>query len=242
MGAVVRTTGSRAGIAVMGAVALFGVLAPAAARQAPAPSRDISGYWELSFDSRRVPAANLVPGVTPAMVAERQRKDAHAIRWCNTLGLPLAMDSGRPLDIRQGTMAVIIVPENPVAAPRFLYLNRAEHVSEEIFDPTTSGDSVARWEGDTLVVDTVGFHPDRGVASIPGGGYRTATSRLVERYRLVDGGSVLAVSFTWSDPNMFRTPHSYEFRYHRLPRDYEPRPWLPCDPYNEERARFLEQK
>lgn len=200
---------------------------------------DLSGYWELSFDSRRVPPAQLVPSVTPAMIAERARRDAHAIRWCNILGMPLVTDNGRPLDIRVGTTAVIIVPEN-ASGPRYLYLNRTAHVSEDIFDPTTYGDSIARWEGDVLVVDTIGFHPDRGVTAIPGGGYRTATSRLVERYRLVDGGSVLSVVFTWTDPNMYLTPHTYEFRYYRLPSNYEARTWLPCDAYNEIRTKFLE--
>jgi hypothetical protein len=171
--------------------------------------------------------------------AERARKDAYAIRWCNLLGMPFIMDSGRPLDIRQGRTAVIIVPEH-ASGPRYLYLNRSTHVGEDVFDPTTYGDSVARWEGDTLVADTIGFHPDRGITAIPGGGYRTATSRLVERYRLLENGNVLSVVFTWTDPKMFRTPHTYEFRYYRLPADYEPRTWLLCDPYNEERTEFLE--
>lgn len=225
-------------VAALIALGTAGSGAGAQERSGAAPL-DLSGYWELSFDSRRVPRADLVPNVTPAMIAERAGKDAHAVRWCNILGLPLIMDNGRPLDIRQGTSAVIIVPEN-ASGPRYLYLNRATHISEDIFDPTTYGDSIARWEGDTLLVDTVGFHPDRGVTAIPGGGYRTATSRLVERYRLLDGGSVLSVVFTWTDPNMYRTPHSYEYRYYRLPRNYEARTWLPCDPYNEIRAKFLE--
>lgn len=199
---------------------------------------DISGFWELSFDSRRIPPADLLPNVTAALQAERAVRDAYAIRWCNILGVPFIMDSGRPLDIRQGKTAVIMVPENP-SPPRFLYLNRTSHISEDIFDPTSYGDSIARWDGDTLVVDTMGFHPDRGVTAIPGGGYRAATSRLVERYRLLENGNVLSVVFTWTDPNVFRTPHTYEFRYYRLPPGYEPRLWLPCDPYNEERARFL---
>jgi hypothetical protein len=149
------------------------------------------------------------------------------------------MDTGRPLDIRQGHTAIIIVAEN-ASPPRYLYLDRAAHIGEDIFDPTTYGDSVARWDGDTLLVDTVGFHPDRGVASIPGGGYRTAKSRLVERYRLVENGNVLSVVFTWTDPRVFTTPHTYEFRYYRLPASYEARTWLPCDPYNDERAKFLD--
>jgi hypothetical protein len=221
-------------------ITVAGVQAPAANTTPRAAAHpDLSGFWELSFDSRKVPAANLVPAVTRAALAARAKKDADAIRWCNILGVPFIMDSGRPLDIRQGRMAIIIVPEN-ASPPRYLYLDRAAHIGEDIFDPTTYGDSIARWEGDTLLVDTVGFHPDHGVAGIPGGGYRTATSRLVERYRLLEEGSVLSVVFTWTDPKMFRTPHSYEFRYYRLPAGYEARTWLPCDPYNEGRARFLE--
>jgi hypothetical protein len=179
--------------------------------------------------------------VTPAMIAEKAKRDAHAIRWCNTLGLPFIMDHGRPLDIRMGATAVIIVPETYLS-PRYLYLNRKTHIGEDIFDPSTYGDSIAHWEGSTLVADTIGFHPDRGITAIPGGGYRTATSRLTERYSLLENGQILSVAFTWTDPNMFRTPHTYEFRYQRLPASYEARPWLGCDPYNEARAKFLEGK
>ena len=203
-----------------------------------APANDISGFWELSFDGRKIPQANLVPKVTPAMIAEKARRDAYAIRWCNTLGLPFIMDNGRPLDIRMGATAVMIVPELYLS-PRYLYLNRKTHIGEDIFDPSTYGDSIARWEGSTLVVETVGFHPDRGITAIPGGGYRTATSRLTERYTLLENGQILSVVFTWTDPNMFRTPHTYEFRYQRLPSSYEPRPPLACDPFDQERTRFL---
>ena len=200
---------------------------------------DISGFWELSFDSRKVPQASLLPTVTRARIDARAKADAHAIRWCNLLGMPFLMDSGRPLDIRVGATAVILVPEN-ASAPRYLYLNRSTHIDNDIYDPSTNGDSIARWEADTLVVDTVGFHGERGVATIPGGGFRTDTSRLVERYRLLRDGAVLSVTFTWTDPKVFRAPHTYEFRYNRLPASYEARVWAPCDPYDAERALFLE--
>jgi hypothetical protein len=213
--------------------------APSAGASAPVAAHDLSGFWELSFDSRRVPAANLLPTITPAMLAQHRRNDAKAVRWCNLLGVPFVMDSGRPLDIRQGATTIVIAPEN-ATSPRHLYLDRAAHISAEIFDPTTVGDSIARWEGDTLVVDTVGFHPDRGITSIPGGGFRTATSRLVERYTLLEDDNVLMVSFTWTDPKVFRAPHTYQYWYYRLPANYEPRTWLPCDPYDDLRTKFLE--
>ena len=80
-------------------------------QQQPA-APDISGFWELSFDSRNVPRANLLPTITRAKLDAHAKRDAYAIRWCNLLGVPFIMDPGRPLDIRQGATAIIIVPEN----------------------------------------------------------------------------------------------------------------------------------
>ena len=211
--------------------------APASRTAAAAPVRDISGFWALSFDSRMVPTAKLLPRVTRAMIDLHARRDVHAMRWCNLLGMPFIMDSGSPIDIRQGPTTIIIAPENN-PAPRYLYLNR-KHVDPNVYDQTTSGDSIANWEGDTLVVDTIGFHATRGVTSIPGGGFKTDKSHLVERYRLLENNEVLSVTSTWTDPTVYAAPHTYEFRYRRLPTTYEPVSTWPCDPYNETRAQFL---
>jgi hypothetical protein len=198
--------------------------------------QDISGYWELPFDGRSVPRADFASDVTPAVLATQAKKDMKAIRWCNSLGMPFLMDSGRPLDIRQGKNQVIIAPEVN-ASPRHFYLNHP-HQNPETFDPTTVGDSIAHWEGDLLIVDTVGFDGNRGVTAIPGGGFRTSASHLTERYRLLSGGRVLSVTFTWEDPKVYAKPHTYEFRYSRITGRYEPRPALGCNPYDEERTKF----
>ena len=226
---VVAVVMSAQGPQVRGAVA-------SAAPASDAP--DISGFWALSFDSRKVPPAKLAPGVTRTMLDLHARKDVHAIRWCNLLGTPAVMDTGTPLDIRQGTTAIIIALENN-SAPRYLYLNRKDHISKDIYEESTNGDSVAHWEGDTLVVDTIGFHATRGVTSIPGGGFKTENSHLVERYRLFESGSVLSVISTWTDPKVFRLPHTYESRYYRMPKHYEPLFAFSCNPYDEVRADFL---
>jgi hypothetical protein len=229
--------------ALVVASASAGAQTPPSSRAVPsvAPStstaRDISGFWALSIDGRKVPPAKLLPRVTKALLDLHARQDVHAIRWCNPVGMPLIMDSGSAIEIRQGPTTIFIAPENSLV-PRYVYLNR-KHVSAEIYDPSTSGDSVASWEGDTLVVDTVGFHPTHGVTSIPGGGFRTDKTHLVERYRLAENGEVLSVRFTWTDPTVFSAPHTYEYRYRRLPPTYEPAGMWPCDPYDEERAQFL---
>ena len=196
----------------------------------------ISCFAQLSFDGRNVPRAELAAGVTPAVLAEQARKDAHAIRWCNFQGLPAAMDSPRPINIRQGRREVVVNFET-VAAPRHIYL-RASHPNMDEFDPTTSGDSIARWDGDTLVVDTLGFDGAKGLTAIPGGGFRCA---IASRRALPPdrGGRVLSVTSTWEDPAVFKQPHTYEFRYVRASAHYEPEPPLACDPFDDERAAFL---
>jgi len=218
--------------AVLGWVLLSGM---ASAQGRP----DLSGFWELTYlDSQHVPRAQLAPRVTRAALDAQAAKDFKAIRWCNILGMPSIMSSPRPLDIRQTDRVVVIAAEIN-AATRYVYLDRAAHISKDIFDPTTNGDSIGRWEGDTLVVDTVGFDPNKGVTAIPGGGFRTANTHLVERYRLINDGSLLSVTFTWQDPGVYRVPHRYEFRYARLPRDYEARLPVGCDPFDEGRTAFL---
>ena len=204
---------------------------------APFDPHDISGFWTLPPDGKKIPQAKLVPRITKAMLDLHTRRDIHAMRWCNLPGTPFAMDSGTPIDIRVGPTTIIVAPEND-PAPRYLYLGR-KHVGSDVYDNSTNGDSIANWEGDTLVVDTVGFHATRGITSIPGGGFKTDKSHLVERYRLLDNGNVLSVTFTWTDPTVFAVPHSYEFHYRRLPSTYEPIPLPPCDPYDETRAAFI---
>ena len=210
---------------------------------ASAQQPEISGNWELQAGGRRVPEARLTAGVTRAVMDGIAAKDAHAMRWCHALGIPFTMaDNGRPIEIRQGSRYVTVVAESTLAPVRYLYLNRKTHINKDEFEPTTGGDSVARWEGDTLVVETIGFSGVKGMLSIPGGGYRTEATRLTERYRLLNNGNVLAVSFTWEDPAVFAAPHTYEYRYQRLPPTYEPRQPLPCDAFDEERVAFLEKK
>jgi len=220
-----------------GVAGAFGASGRGGAMAAQFDPHDLSGYWELGSEDKSVPAAELVPGVTKAVLDRVALTDAVSMRWCRPLGLPAVMDNGRPLDIQQGKWEILIAPEAN-ASPRHLYFNRA-HIDAKIFDPASMGDSVAHWEGDTLIVDTIGFHPTDGRMTIPGGGFRTENSHLVERYKLLKNGSVLSVTFTWTDPKVYRTPHAYEYRYTKAPAKYEPRNGIPCDPFDAERTEFV---
>jgi hypothetical protein len=201
---------------------------------------DLSGYWELVPDGRSTPQAELVPGITKATLEKVANEDVISERWCRPIGLPAMMDNGRPLEIQQGRWEIVIVAEANTA-PRHIYTSRPEHINADIFDPSSIGDSIGHWEGDTLVVDTVGFHPKNGRMIIPGGGFRTESSQLVEHYKLIKNGSYLSGTFTWTDPKVYRTPHTYEFWYMRVPGKYEPHQAAACDPWDDDRTAFVER-
>jgi hypothetical protein len=65
--------------------------------------------------------------------------------------------------------------------------------------PRWTGDSRGRWEGDTLVVETINF---RRETSLPGS---SAATRLVERFTRVDPGTV-RYEFTVTDPTTYTRP------------------------------------
>jgi hypothetical protein len=196
---------------------------------------DISGYWELRYDSFLVPAA-LLTTQAAADQPNQMRRDIESVRWCINVGVPALMEDRAPLDIRQSPTVIGIVAKSP-SSVRYIYTDGRNHPDKDDFDPTTNGHSIGSWEGDTLVVDTVAFN-DRGVRSIPGGGVRTPNSHLTERYRLLEGGQQLSVTFTWEDPTVFQKPHTYEFRYYKVRQISEPRVYN-CNPNDAERAKFL---
>jgi hypothetical protein len=83
--------------------------------------------------------------------------------------------------------------------------------------PTWYGESVGHYEGDTLVIDTIGLS-DKMVLDV----YRTPhTDKLhvVERWRIIDGGKMMEATFTVEDPDAFYEPWSGMRRYRRAERE-----------------------
>ena len=68
-------------------------------------------------------------------------------------------------------------------------------------DPTWMGSSVGRWDGDTLVVDAIGFNDKTEVH----GFMHTDALHVVERFRRLENGS-LQYDVTVEDPNLWQTP------------------------------------
>jgi len=69
-------------------------------------------------------------------------------------------------------------------------------------DPSYLGDSVAHWEGDTLVVDVVGFNNLSWFAS--GGRFHSEAMHVIERF--TRDGDMLKYEVTVEDPNVLTKP------------------------------------
>ena len=106
---------------------------------------------------------------------------------------------------------VVIVMEM-IHEARLIPLDGRPHVSDDIRQ--WLGDSRGRWEGDTLIVETVGFNN-----RLDGGEYQPShiiqtghrgpggTLRLIERFRLVDANTI-DYWFTVDDPKTFTRPYT----------------------------------
>ena len=84
----------------------------------------------------------------------------------------------------------------------------------ENLEPSWYGESVGHYEGDTLVVDTIGFNDITDIDN-----YRTRhTTKLhiVERFRVIEDGSVLEVVIQVEDEGAFTTPWSAVRRFRRV--------------------------
>ena len=90
---------------------------------------------------------------------------------------------------------------------RIIRLNNSEHMSGM---NKWMGDSVGRWEGDTLVVETRGFNPQQS--------FRGASENLIvtERFNRVSISEIL-YRFTVEDPTVFSQPFTGELIFNARP-------------------------
>jgi hypothetical protein len=223
--------------AVFGACVMLGVViavAASACSSAPAqtPERSkpsqlgFTGVWVAvgTFDNPAGPPpwSNTLWPAEPPFTAKgaaesRRLTESRDIVACQPGGPIFAMwEYGLfPIEILEAPDRLLIKPEN-IALPRRIYLDGREHPAD--LDPTWMGHSIGRWDGDVLVVDTIGTNgktrPINGVGSNAQISSEDAKPRLpvsaelhlVERLRLVANGQVLEDEMTITDPVMYTSP------------------------------------
>lgn len=95
---------------------------------------------------------------------------------------------------------------------RQIFLDGRSHPSD--VNPTWMAHSIGKWEGDTLVVDTVGFHDRSWIGVYP----HTEMLHMIERYRRVDFGH-LEVLVTFEDPGAFTKPWNMNLTWDLAPQE-----------------------
>ena len=86
-------------------------------------------------------------------------------------------------------------------------------------NPSWYGESVGHYEGDSLVIDTIGLNT-KTVVDI----YRTPHTEnlhVVERWHLIDGGKTMEATFTVDDPGSFYKAWTARRHYRRVDQDFE---------------------
>jgi hypothetical protein len=129
------------------------------------------------------------------------RPPANSNTTCWPDGLPSILSVSRIQILQLPDEITIIYADDQQA--RHIYLNEAH---PNPLARSWYGHSVGHFEGNTLVVDTFGFH-DRVEATVDN--YGTPASdglHIVERFYMLNDGNRLHVDFTVDDPNSFKKP------------------------------------
>jgi hypothetical protein len=92
---------------------------------------------------------------------------------------------------------------------RFVYMNQ-QHPKN--LQPSWLGHSVGHWEGDTLVIDTVGFDTRTDFSD---GVLHSPKLHIIETYRLIDNGAHLEGTYTYIDPDAYTAPYTVVRKFQR---------------------------
>ena len=159
------------------------------------------------YGSAGLPAGTTAPPLKPGAEKFRIVRGPDDIRGrttlttgndCKPLGIPQTYITPYPFQIVQTPKLVVIIYEYPNAVRWIPVDGRKQEVDP---DPTWMGTSVGRFDGDTLVVDAIGFNDKTEVH----GFMHTEALHVVERFRLLPDGN-LQYDVTVEDPNVWQTP------------------------------------
>ncbi|MCP5144593.1 MAG: hypothetical protein H6978_07185 [Gammaproteobacteria bacterium] len=123
-----------------------------------------------------------------------------------------AINEVRAIELHENTV-VFLHDNSGDKATRTVYLDQASHPAD--LAPSLMGHSIGHWEGDTLVVDTIGYtaHSSGTFSSVPGG----VRKHTVERLSLTDDRLHLKYEVMIEDPDFLAEPGSFTMLWDHRP-------------------------
>ena len=123
------------------------------------------------------------------------------------------MTRGWPIAMIQVPTAIYMV-SGFMNSLRTIYLDGRPHSDPDIVVPSFNGESIGRWEGDTLVVDTKYFVNDHHW--IDTGIPASDQLHIVERIKLINAGNTLEIAYTMTDPKGWEGDWNVTKRWNRV--------------------------
>jgi len=164
---------------------------------------DFSGVWERGGGFGRGRGTELSP--TPEYAALRDELRATEVGGqsanCLPPGMPGIMGQPYPMEflLTPGKVTIVIEAYTQV---RHIFTDGRE--LPEYPDPNFFGTSIGHWDGDTLVVETVGFSD---LVRIGAGLPHSDRMKITERFRLTDDDT-MEIETTITDPEALTAPYT----------------------------------
>ena len=146
---------------------------------------DLSGIWN---GQRPLPGQEEPQMLPWAAALAKQRTENYSAADPEARCLPGGVPRATPYhyQIVQTPKLLLILNEGNIHTFRQIFFDRAEHLNTA--HDLWYGDSIGHWEGDTLVVDTIGFNDKFWFGM--GGQPHTTQLHVIERYHRRDYGDL----------------------------------------------------
>ena len=203
---------------------------PSATAKAAPPTQDLSGVWvaqgkqgsALLTSSKEDPPMTSW-GKAQFMAASSGNKNGSPKDAatndprlkCDPAGVPRVYLSNRPIEFIQTPKRVFVFYEEDHNWRQIWTDGRAIPTDP---DPTYMGYSVGKWEGDTLIVDTVGSNDKTWLDNV--GHPHSDALHVVERIRRINHDT-LQITFMVEDPKAYAKPWTTSSRTFRLKPSYD---------------------
>jgi hypothetical protein len=190
---------------------------------------DWQGIWQLDWESNPELLGGMSPehDLTPkakafytSFISKQKFGENVQPQTANCLppGMPQIMTQPYPIEFLFNPGKVVILIE-AYEQERTIYTDGRGHPPAKTLAPTFQGNSIGHWEGDTLVVDTVGIltskgpgpHTGEGIAS---GVPQNGAMHIIERIRKIDNDH-MQIQRTIIDPGVLAKPWTVTLPYVR---------------------------
>jgi hypothetical protein len=181
------------------------------AKPRPKPGFDITGTW--AFRGEREVQANYGtyefkphPKWTTKgqgiydeyqSFAQKGERYAEPTAWCYPAGMPRLMTRYGSLMMLQYPTAIFILSRLNNEY-RVVFLDGRERQADNLRDPNWNGESLGRWEGDTLVIESEGFTDENHL--IQQGVFTGDQLKITERISIINDGNTMKMDFIMTDP------------------------------------------